>query len=793
MLTRFSLTGSMLILTVTVGIVVWAISDSYQHKELNEIFYVELNERFLDEVSEQRIRFDKYVKAYYPAVRTYASLANIQKYTDSADWSDAQNNKIVDHKRPPVWLPKLSMMRRFVNPRYALLIDEDNKVRELYRYQNPMLSEYFLNISEDVLDNSYGQSYMVEIDGALHVIASAFVGEEDESPRLFIMSPVDEEFLLTSQGGTGKKQVALLDEEGARVLVSSDHKKIPPGVLLSDLQNDYLTTVAGHLGSGSSDMLLQFASFVSTEDVRKQTDAVLTSDRQTRAITALAYILAFASVMYWITSRIQRLTKKVVEFSRAMDIQQPTLKRHDELLELEDRFELLASAVKAETEALEHQANHDPLTDMPNRKLLNDRVQIELVKSNYRNRKFLLMVSDLDRFKEINDTLGHHIGDEVLQQASERLENSLRGDDTVARLGGDEFGILLPNTSLQSSNVIGRKIVESFSAPFVVEGQSLNVGISVGIVEYPTHGEDLTTLMQRADVAMYNAKQHRLGYIVYKSEEDENTVDRLALMDQFRLALEQDELELHYQPKVDSETKKIVSVEALLRWNNKERGWVSPDVCIPLAEQTGLILPLTLWVLKQSLVDWKIWTAQGYDISFSINVSVYCLQFTNIAKTIQTILEEYEVPASACILELTESLFMKDTDRAKKILTELDELGVELSLDDFGTGYSSLAYLKQLPIDELKIDRSFVMDMLEDENDEVIVKATIEMAHAMGLRVVAEGVENQETFTRLKEMGCELIQGYLISKPVPAEEISEQLAENKTDDAIRIVGTNSRL
>ncbi|NOX07967.1 MAG: bifunctional diguanylate cyclase/phosphodiesterase [Gammaproteobacteria bacterium] len=776
LLNRLSLTTSMLILTVTVGLVVWAISDSYQHEELNDIFYVKLKERFNDEVSDQRIRFDRQVKSYYPAVRTYAAMVNIRDYLESVDWSSQQNIEIIDHKWPPAWLPGLSMMRRFVIPRYALLLDSSNKVREIYRYKNPMLADELINMEDDILNSSFGQSYITEINNKLYVIASAFVGEEDESPRLLIISPLDEAFLLATQNVADKKHIALLDDKGERVLVSSSQVKIPAGVLLSSLKDDYLTTVAGHLGSGSSDLLMQFASFVSTEDVRQQTAEVLNADRQIRLITAIAYILAFASIMYWVTSRIQRLTKKVIEFSGDMDIQQPESIKKDELLELEDRFELLVNAIKAETAALEHQALHDPLTNMPNRKLLNDRVQLELLKSKYKNSSFLLMVSDLNRFKEVNDTLGHHIGDKVLKQASERLKNALRRDDLVARLGGDEFGILLPNTSMSAADTSAQKIVDLFNKPIIVDGHSLNIGISIGITEYPTHGENLNILMQRADVAMYNAKQNGLGYSLYKSEEDQNSVDRLALMNEFRIALENNELQLYYQPKVDAKTGKIISVEALLRWKHEERGFISPDIFIPLAEQTGLILSLTIWVFNRAFSDWNIWKKQGHDISIAINMSVYCLQSTNLSGTIESLLKEYNVPASHCILELTESLFMKNIDQAKHILNQLDQLGVGLSLDDFGTGYSSLAYLKQLPMDELKIDRSFIMDMINNENDAIIVKATLDMAHAMGLRVVAEGVEDEETLELLIILGCEIIQGYFFSKPIPIDEMSQLLA-----------------
>ena len=284
MLNRLPLTVSMLILTATVGLVVWAISDTYQHAELNEIFHVKLTEQFSKEVIGQRIRFDRFVKAYNPAVRTYAQMVNLRDYVDDVNWESEAFQGIVDHTWSPEWLPKMSMMRRFVIPRYAMLLDENNQVRELYRYKNPMLPDSLLNPSDDILENSYGQSYLAEIEGSLYILSSAFIGDEDEGPRLLILSPVDEEFLLSSQGVASNKSIALLNDEGHKVIMSSDLENIPAGVTLEKLKENYLTTVAGHLGSGSSDLLVQFASFVSTADVNNQIDVVLNADRQLRAI-----------------------------------------------------------------------------------------------------------------------------------------------------------------------------------------------------------------------------------------------------------------------------------------------------------------------------------------------------------------------------------------------------------------------------------------------------------------------------------------------------------------------------
>jgi len=767
MIPRLSLTHSMFLLITFAGVVIWSVSDTYQSAALHDIFYVKLKKQFQEEATEQRTRFDRYVKAFYPAVRTYASLTNARDYIEQTSWNADDKIHVVDHKWTPKWLPKLSMMRRFIMPRYAFLLDADNNLREIYRHRNPMPSDDLLHLSEDLLDNSYKQSYMSEIDNKLYILSSSFIGEEHESPRLLILSPVDEELLIDSQGIASNKNIALLDSENSTILVSSDQKNIPTGATIEELKDKFLSSVAGQLGSG----IIQFGSFVSTKDVEEQTSAILNKDRQVRAITAFSYLFFFALVMYWVMSRIQRLTRRVVEFSTTMDIPQPDFKTHDELLELEERFELMANAIRSETQALEHQALHDPLTVLPNRKLLHNRIQFELLGNEFKATTFILMLTDLDQFKGINDTLGHHVGDKVLIEAGARLKNLLRNNDIVSRLGGDEFGILLPNTTISNASFIAEKIVSSFISPFIIEGQSLNIGISVGVVEFPLHGQDQTVLMQRADVAMYHAKQHRLGYSIYKKEEDTNTLSRLSLMADFREALENEKLFLYYQPKIDIKTRTIISIEALLRWKHPTRGYISPMEFIPLAEQTGLILPLTLWVLKSATAQCKHWQDLGYKVSIAINISVYCLQFTDFTDTIDEILKESHLSPERCILEITETIFMKDSDRAEIILNKLNERGFELSIDDFGTGYSSLGYLKKLPVKELKIDKSFVMEMMDNENDTAIVKAIIALAHTMGMRVVAEGVETIGVLDHLNKIGCDIAQGYLMAKPMPPDQL----------------------
>ena len=429
--------------------------------------------------------------------------------------------------------------------------------------------------------------------------------------------------------------------------------------------------------------------------------------------------------------------------------------------------------------ALEHQALHDPLTNMPNRKMFNNYLQNLISSSAYTNKKFILILSDLDRFKDINDTLGHHIGDIVLQQVGERLHETLRSNDMVARLGGDEFGVILADTTLDQAVIILKKILDSFELPFNIEGHHLDIGISMGVVEYPLHGDDVNILIQRADVAMYNAKNKRMGFSAYESSEDSHAVSRLALAAELRQALNNKLLQLYYQPKIDLKTGMIYGAEALLRWDHAERGFISPDEFIPLAEHTGLIQPITYMVMEQAAKQCELWNEMGHKMEISINISMNCMHDAKLPADINKIILSKKISPDQIMLELTENIFIKDPVRSKKILDNISSMGIGISIDDFGTGYSSLAYLKQLPVNELKIDRSFVMEMLEDENDEVIVRTTIDLAHNMDIKVVAEGVESQEIMNKLKEFNCNSAQGYYLGRPMQADQFIEHLNKNK--------------
>ena len=433
---------------------------------------------------------------------------------------------------------------------------------------------------------------------------------------------------------------------------------------------------------------------------------------------------------------------------------------------------------KEQMAAIEYQALHDALTDLPNRSLLSDRLHQGILSAARQQGPLALIIMDLDHFKEINDTLGHHNGDVILQQVSSRVRHVLRGSDTVARLGGDEFAVLLPSADLVDATRIAKKLLGVLDQPFDLEGQSFHVGASLGIALFPDHGRDAAALMKRADVAMYEAKRGKTGFAVYDPTKDQHSLRNLSLMGALRAAIEENQLVLYYQPKVNMQTGRVSGVEALVRWQHPEHGLMYPDDFIPLAEQTGLIKQVTLWVLQHALAQNVEWNELGVDLSMAVNLSARNLQDNTFPEEVGEVLRSYQsTQLSRLRFEITETAMMADPARAADILNALGAMGIRLSIDDFGTGYSSLAYLKQLPVAELKIDKSFVIGMALDENDATIVRSTIELAHNIGLRVVAEGVEDQRTYEMLAELGCDVVQGYYISRPVSPQELLRWLQQ----------------
>jgi diguanylate cyclase (GGDEF)-like protein/PAS domain S-box-containing protein len=437
---------------------------------------------------------------------------------------------------------------------------------------------------------------------------------------------------------------------------------------------------------------------------------------------------------------------------------------------------------KAQHAELERMALHDALTGLPNRTLLNDRIAHAINAARRSGEAMAVLLLDLDRFKEVNDTLGHLVGDRLLTMIGPRLRRPLREADTVARLGGDEFAILLPGpTEVPAACGIAERIVEAFREPFVVDEMALEVGISIGVALYPEHGEAAERLLQHADAAMYAAKRNGFGFVVYNAETEGNRARRLGLTGELRRAIEDDQLSLSFQPKVDAREGTLAGVEALLRWHHPEHGLIAPEDFVPGAEQAGLIRPLTLWVVNAVLRAQRTWREAGFEINAAVNLSVKSLHDPELANVLGLLFERWQTEASCLTLELTESALMADPETAMTVLQRVADLGCRLSLDDFGTGYSSLAYLQRLPIDELKIDRSFVAAMTEDDNAAVVVRSVIKLAKSLGLTVVAEGVESEDAFAWLRSLGCDQMQGFYLGQAMASEALLAWLKESPWD------------
>jgi diguanylate cyclase (GGDEF)-like protein len=430
---------------------------------------------------------------------------------------------------------------------------------------------------------------------------------------------------------------------------------------------------------------------------------------------------------------------------------------------------------------IKHQALTDALTGLPNRTLLYDRTSQAMRQADRELVPVALALIDLDRFKEVNDTLGHHYGDQLLLQVGQRLQAALRKVDTVARLGGDEFAILLPRIETrEGAMTVARKLQASLEEPFPLDGLTVDVEASIGVAIYPDHGTDPEELLQRADIAMYTAKETHAGFVLFDPKQDQHSPRRLTLLGELRRALEQRQLLLHYQPKVAAHTGQLLGVEALVRWQHPEHGLVPPGEFVPLAERTGLIVPLTHYVLDEGLRQGRQWSDAGHELSIAVNVSARRLLDLQFPDEVAALLERHQLPAELLVIELTESTIMADPVHALDILTRLNTMGVQLSIDDFGTGYSSMAYLEHLPVHELKVDRSFVSQMLQSSSDAVIVHSTIDLGRNLGLRVVAEGVENALTLQQLDLLGCHAVQGYHISRPVAPDDLTSWLEQTAT-------------
>ncbi|HEX2024789.1 MAG TPA: EAL domain-containing protein [Actinomycetota bacterium] len=461
-------------------------------------------------------------------------------------------------------------------------------------------------------------------------------------------------------------------------------------------------------------------------------------------------------------------------------------------------FRLMARAARtmrqqaAENERL---TLRDPLTELPNRALFRERAEQAIRSARRSGSLVALMVLDLDRFRLINDTLGHEAGDALLSKIGSRLQTALRETDTVARLGADEFAILLPEVADRAAaSLTADRLLKTLEFPFPIGGVSVEVEASVGVALFPDHGDEFDELIQRADGAMYAAKDAGTRYELFVEERDRHSPERLSLLSELRGAIQRGDIVLHYQPKADLRSGRVVGVEALVRWDHPDLGLLPSDRFVPLAEPTALIGPLTRHVVDEALRECRAWRDAGIDLHVAVNLSARNLEDARLPDQVARSLERWGVESDALELEITESAILQEPVRVMEVVSQLASMGIRLVIDDFGTGYSSMAYLRRLPVRALKIDKSFVMGMLREENDAVIVRSTIDLGRNLGLQVVAEGVESAQLWTRLAALGCDVAQGFHLSPPIPASEVPAWLEgwSARVDEGVGVPGPASQ-
>ncbi|MEJ0084443.1 MAG: EAL domain-containing protein [Pseudomonadota bacterium] len=511
-------------------------------------------------------------------------------------------------------------------------------------------------------------------------------------------------------------------------------------------------------------------------------------------------IVGSVAVARNITRPLETLANAAARIEHGDYVAPVNVQRADEIGVLASSLNHMRGGIADREKRILKLAYEDPLTDLANRSRFNNTLEQAIAQCNQGGVRRTILMMDLDRFKYVNDTLGHGVGDHVLREVSLRLQHTVGDAECIARLGGDEFAILVNHTGQADLTETARQIITALEMPILYEGQPLDVGTSIGIAHHPEHGRDAQTLLRNADIAMYAAKRNKTGFAVYDPHYDTSQQEHLSLLGELRRAVEQNELRLHYQPKVSLHSAHVSAVEALIRWEHPARGLVPPSQFIPFAEHTGYIKLLTRWVIREAVRQCGAWLREGLTLQVSVNISARDLMNRDLPEHVAALLAEHDVTPGLLCLEITESGFMEDPAHAQKVLDRLAELGVKLSIDDYGTGYSSLSYIMKLPVQELKIDQSFISRMATDTEISTIVRSTIDLGHNLGLQVVAEGVEDSAVWNMLRSLGCDEAQGYYMSKPLEPAALARWIRANHgtfeapqpATDTARSVGAQAR-
>ncbi len=496
-------------------------------------------------------------------------------------------------------------------------------------------------------------------------------------------------------------------------------------------------------------------------------------------VTIVSSVLLAIALSRGITQPVQILVNAARRIQQGHYDEAIRLDRKDDLGELAKTLNGMQDGIAEREDRILYQSSHDALTGLPNRAAVDRQLTKAIEHASATDTSFAVLLMDLNRFKEINDTLGHQIGDQVLIETARRLTYCSREKDTVARLGGDEFLLIAEIEDTEAAKVIIRRFQEELEKPFIIDDINIHMEVCLGMSIYDEHGKNIEDLLRRADIAMYDAKDALSRWAIYQSGQEEEHLRKLALVNDLHQAIREDHLFVHYQPKLlfDSTEETLPRVEALVRWQHPERGMIPPDEFIALAEKAGNIRPLTEWVLREVVEQIVSWKSQGLEVNVAVNLSALDLMDADLPETIEALLASRGLTSENLTIEITESAIMMDARQAGFVLQKLKDLGLRLAIDDFGTGHASLAQLKRLPVDELKIDKSFVTNMSDNPDDQIIVRSTIELGHNMGLEVIAEGVETMQCWSLLKSYQCNMAQGFLFSKPLPPDEIFAWLNE----------------
>ncbi len=517
---------------------------------------------------------------------------------------------------------------------------------------------------------------------------------------------------------------------------------------------------------------------------RSLADALAAFERLRNTLIVLAVLSLVLSIVGSvmvarnITRPLEALAGAAARIEQGDYVEPVSIERADEIGVLASSLNHMRGGIAERESRILKLAYEDPLTDLANRSRFSSVLARALEEAARGRYKLSILMMDLDRIKYVNDTLGHGVGDHVLREVSLRLGRTVTAAECIARLGGDEFAILLRCGSDANCSETARGIIAALEAPIVFVEQLLDVGTSIGIAHFPEHGRDAQTLVRNADIAMYAAKRNKTGYAIYDPHYDTSRQEHLSLLGELRRAVERDELRLYYQPKVSLHSASISAVEALIRWQHPVRGLVPPAMFIPFAEHTGYVKLLTRWVIREAMRQCGEWLRQGLRLQVSVNISARDLMNRDLPTEVSNVLAEHQVPPGLLCLEITESGFMEDPAHAQRVVDRLAELGVQLSIDDYGTGYSSLSYIMRLPVQELKIDRSFISRMASDAETSTIVRSTIDLGHNLGLRVVAEGVEDLPVWNMLRSLGCDDAQGFFMSRPLDARSLAAWIRAN---------------